>query len=133
MLLQCFFFFLMLHVIFIFPTASPSLFSICCWLPYFLPTIYYLLSIFSVGHSPTSLQYMPFPLLSFLPPSSTSPSFPPQCWPPPTSLSPVSNTVYRQLQSHLSVQFIFPCSLWGRAREKTTSCLPKETGGSQGH
>lgn len=126
-----FFFFLMLHVIFIFPIASSSHFRICRWLPYFLPAIYYLLSVFSVSHSPTSLQYMPFPLplfsstISYLPSSVLATSH--------LSLSPVSNTVYRQLQSHLSVQFIFPCSLWGRVRGKTTSCLPKETGGSQGH
>lgn len=133
MLLQCFFldvvwdfyffpshlFFLSLSLVYaicfiIFSSPSP-IFSFCTVLTTLPPLCH-------IGQSPSL-----FP--------SSSPSLLAQCRPPPPppSPSPVSNAVYRQLQSHLSVQFIFRCSLWGRARGKTTSCLPKETSGSQGH
>lgn len=94
------------------------------------------LSAFRLDHFPSSLQYRPPSAISLsslylslscsLPPSSI------QVTPSP-SPSPVSKAVYQQLQSHLSVQFIFPCSLWRRVRGKTTSCLPKETSGSHRH
>lgn len=100
MLLQCFFpfSFWCCMLFFIFLTASPSLFSICRWLPYFLLTIYCLLSAFSVGHSPTSLQYTPFPLSLF----SSTISFPP---------SSVLATSHLPLSLPSATRFISSCSL----------------------
>lgn len=123
---------LTLSMTFIFPTVFQHLscLSMYQFISYFSPYSQHplspSLSSFTLDHFPTSLQSSPLSFLPHsisLPPlllSSLPPSLLPQHWPPapPPSPSPVSKAVYRQLQSHLSVQFIFPCSLWGKSKRK---------------
>lgn len=115
----------------IFPTASQHLsyLSMCQLISYF--------SLYSQSSSLPICLPLQFRLLSRLstilpslfPPSLHLPSFPSLLSPsflssstskihPPPSPSSVSKAVYWQLQSHLSVQFIFPCSLWGQSKRK---------------
>lgn len=130
MLPQCI---LTLPMTFIFPTASQHLscLSMCQFISYFSPhsqpsflPISLPLQFRPLSHLSTilsSLSFLPHsislpPLLLCSLPSSLLPQRRPPA--PPPSPSPVSKAVYRQLQSHLSVQFIFPCSLWGESERK---------------
>lgn len=97
-------------------------------------------SLFSLDYFPISLQSSP---LSFLPHSISLPSL--------LSSLPPSFLPQHQRSSHLPLpllsakQFIgscsliyqsnssFPAAFGGRARGKTTGCLPKETSGSHRH
>lgn len=124
MLPQCI---LTLPMTFIFPIATEHLsyLSMCQFISYFSPYRQpSSLAIFLPLQFLTSLQPSPLSFSSFTPSPFLPSFFPPSLLPqhqrpaPPPSPSPVSKAVYRQLQSHLSVQFIFPCSLWGQSKRK---------------